>query len=801
MIRCISMLLLLCTLAACKQGLVYTSAPRDLRPIENGPQDRSTWQRVSDVKFINGGFIESDLEFLTFKGETLTIGTCTDKEEVCAYLEARPSPDGKWIAYSKAQGDYLKVVNGATVINSITQAFIYLYNTRTGESHRIPGQKLGHIYRMPDWLSNKKLVVSTNAEGVYPIKDQFGHHRGLDDKGRGRWGANAYGVSQAYGYGPSGMAMQLWTMNIDGTDQRNITPEETMAIRPTVLKYSKYAGWIVYSCWNSQEDKAFDAPRHSNNPGTNVNKYWLCMIDGNGADKTVLLGAHKHLDLEKLALLPEGTTGGERRHSLLALRSVVELQDGRICVVSYYRGNHMGGGPIVCFDIDDHRVEGVYYASNFVGALSQSDRPGSGRFTPSSLELITPFANGQDQRPHVDKHDRPTGKSGFAFALPNNGMGITRARGYCYPIFYDLRPHSDDLGGEPLCDLGIYRVLKTPVTDPFDPDQLEPIIDSPTDHEWDAALVFPTDEPPAPPPLDPDAGCFLQVVDGRASELVPPDPYDWRKLWSHTAHQGNAIKAHDPNYLAKNNESLAIYGMELWRTTYPDKAFKEASNKHGYQRKWLIGTAPFQDDGSLRVEVPCEQPLQMSGNNSDGANIAHDAMLHSLRRGETRTCHGCHDGHSEERARELGARAEARFANTLAAKAPASQLTGGREVRWPDVQPIITERCGSCHEGFQNDALLRSRVADDFEQLDFAWLPRHPTHNGDYRLPRPYFSGLVARFPGWSRLYWACMGERLDGYTNAEYSNDIDFPEDHVAAGSDEECRAIAAWINQGVSE
>jgi len=57
----------------------------------------------------------------------------------------------------------------------------------------------------------------------------------------------------------------------------------------------------------------------------------------------------------------------------------------------------------------------------------------------------------------------------------------------------------------------------------------------------------------------------------------------------------------------------------------------------------------------------------MLGVDKDNNDIAVDNMAHSLRSGEKRTCHGCHDGHSEQRAKALGDAVE-RFKQTEAAR-------------------------------------------------------------------------------------------------------------------------------------
>jgi len=120
------------------------------------------------------------------------------------------------------------------------------------------------------------------------------------------------------------------------------------------------------------------------------------------------------------------------------------------------------------------------------------------------------------------------------------------------------------------------------------------------------------------------------------------------------------------------------------------------------------------------------------------------------------------------------------FARTQAAQTSPPVLAGQTRVYFEEVAPIITKACSGCHVGFQNDALLWSRVFADQEQLDFPWLKKMGNaFNNTTWLPRPYYSGLVARYADWSMLVWVMQGKRSDGFANEEYADDQDYPTGH----------------------
>ena len=309
--------------------LVYTRQPRATQPVPGTPiEEAANWQHATDVGRINGGIAEADVVIDDLQGRVKVIHDCTSSKEVCVAQEARVSPDGTKIVYSVGHGNELVPVvaqgidMGIREIPGLTHAQLWIYDLTTGEKWPIPDRPARAIDRQPEWLNNEKIVFVSNRGETYPFKQPFGLHQGMDQFGRGRCFSYPYCVSQNYGYGRTGMSMQLWTMNIDGTDARNISPHEQNALAPAVMSN----GDILYSCWNAHENKNFDSwNAHSNRFGTQKNKWWLCRVDGNGADQTVILNGHKSTTLKTREWLPPGMTGGEARSELRAIRSVAEI--------------------------------------------------------------------------------------------------------------------------------------------------------------------------------------------------------------------------------------------------------------------------------------------------------------------------------------------------------------------------------------------------------------------------------------------------------------------------------------------
>ncbi len=725
--------------------LVYTRQPRARQPVQGTQiKEAANWQHATDVGRINGGLAEADVVIDDLKGRVKVIHNCTQSKEICVAHEARVSPDGTKIVYSVGYGNTLQpvVANGVRLniqeIPGLTHAELWLYDLKTGKSKPIANHPKHAIDRQPDWLNNERIVFASNRAGMWPPKNQFSMHLGNDQFGRGRCFNAPHCVSQEYGYGRTGMAMQIWSMNIDGTDARNLTPHEGNALAPAVMSN----GDVLYSCWNAHENKSFDAAgRTANNPGTSKNKWWLCRMDGNGGDGTVILNGHKTTELKTRDWLPSRMRGGEGRSELRAIRSVAEIFNGRLAVSNYYRSNHVGSmGIVFAMDYNNPHVEGCSTAACYPHGTSNSRRPGSGRYVPSSLVALTPYGTDQDMDVRRDEKGRPLGKAGYAAPLPNTETDylITHARGYCYEVVQPNKANRQAMRGEPTCQKAIYRVKVPIVTDPFDTRQMELMAGGDAWQAFDARAIATFQSlhgqelPDQLPPHDENANCYLQVVDARDAELASAhERYDWRtNLFSQCALQGCAVNTEDPDFHAENIAALTIYLPEMWDFMYGpgrEKAYQANVNNMGHKSIAILGSQPLKADGSVKMQVPCETPILMAGTDKDGMSIAHDAMLHSLRKGETRTCHGCHEGHSEEQARRLKYTAAQRFASTQSANTFPPMPKAIAPITFNDVSPILEKRCIGCHKDMNDrDGLLYSRIAQDYEQYDWPWARKQP---------------------------------------------------------------------------
>ena len=243
-------------------------------------------------------------------------------------------------------------------------------------------------------------------------------------------------------------------------------------------------------------------------------------------------------------------------------------------------------------------------------------------------------------------------------------------------------------------------------------------------------------------------------------------------------------------------------------------------------------------DTSFAARIPANTPFFYQGIDADGLTLFSELTWRSAVPGEVRTdCGGCH-AHTKE---------AVEFASTAAGRGETIVPPGLREDDpmtadglWDvvnetplltrneggepivqvvpkgavgveyhhDVEPILRRVCASCHKtsgnttgtdlafdgvGPNDDAY--HRLVQDGEAR-FGGAP--PAGKKLYSYPQlsRYVRANQARQ---SLLAWKLFGRRLDGRTNAERDDDLDFtPHELPHGATDEEVRTIARWIDLG---
>lgn len=578
-------------------------------------------------------FTESDLVLDDLAGKTKTIGTCTtDNKVICAVHDGEPSPDGKYILYTKAVGtewygkEFLPF--GAFYAHHYE---IWIHEIATGKDTLIDSNA-----RMGKWAGHGRIVFTSNRAGTYvpyaltnPVFQNKGTH-----------------VFSA--------KLDLATMKL--SDVFDLMPHTVQCMSPVTM----LDGNVMASCWNGFGNRAYGH--------TPQNLAWGEEVRGNGTEHSVKGGAHSAngqpywRTREFLLGIVDPNRAGEGGSATKVLRGHVPLPDPeRYLVVVYYRTNHQGNNGII-LNCRRSKVEGYSKAINVKGITTVATHPGSAQFVPDCY-AVTPFAQDQDAPPRYHKNGKAMGKAGDPFAVPASvgKFGYTRCRGQCYEPTPAQDSNIGFTGGEPVSKREIHIAKVDMVIDPFSTAQTECIAGCDLSvNAWGARWISPFAEiygqaepAKAPPRLANNGLTFLHIVNARAGELDRlrgPDVHEW----DHCNTQGCA----DLDWVTT---ITAIRITEILPCMTP-------VTKPGLCGTGEVRDFPLEPDGSVAAILRCGQTYQTSGINALGKEVAKDNSLHYAVCGETVTCHGCHDAHSEERNAEINKTAAERFIGTDAHK-------------------------------------------------------------------------------------------------------------------------------------
>ncbi|TVO58035.1 HzsA-related protein [Denitromonas halophila] len=566
-------------------------------------------------------------------------------------------------------------------------------------------------------------------------------------------------------------------------------------------------GRLIGSCAQWGHDLAYIGygPVYTNYPGTLLNQWWICATDPWGGSQESSFGAH---------------------YRGRALHWVSQLQDGRLAVGEYYRGNNnQGAGKIFLWSPKPFTVEGIPV------------REAKGRFAalnPRDLLDVASWANGNDEKAHFDfSNARYKGKIRDPFGLPGNALGFVWCQGMCNKQM-GLKPDGNDRfveqGPDPNrrpanivnpvgIEIGIYKLPADKI--PSDDYLRDPVrlIDRPGVAEYGAIY----------------GGPYIDVHGQATPDNVAQPRSDDGKCYLHIASQQSETKAYPVlhgNYRWGHQELSPLFGKELVGVKDADVKYiritqvipntERVRNFAGEGRQWwsvwgyraaILGDAPVEPDGSAKIELPCDVPWVLSGLNADREVIRRDMMPQSLRPGTVLTCGGCHQHNDVD--------ATPDFSESLAAKrSPTRLLALMRQPEYnADIVPILNRRCASCHSGrapaggidFGNHTAPQGvrtwmMILKDYKQetnprpVQVHERAEGYSEKAVYWLDRPHVSWLVnGNYAAGSALYWYFKGRRADYQTNDAYLKDIDYNNGHpdvkVTAA---ELATVRDWIDSG---
>ncbi|MEN8179356.1 MAG: hypothetical protein ABFS39_12180 [Pseudomonadota bacterium] len=382
-------------------------------------------------------------------------------------------------------------------------------------------------------------------------------------------------------------AMVLHVMHDDGSEIKQISFNKSHDFSPAVLSN----GQIIYSRWDNFDGR---------------NAISLYRMNPDGTEHQLLYGVTSH---------DTGSDGG-----IVQFMQPREMPDGQILVaLKPFNATH-GGGDLVIIDTDS-------YVENDQPTWINQGLAGPAQLAATVHEVTT------------DESPSPGGRINSAYPLRDGTERLLVSWSQCrllensviVPCTDERLANPDAVEAPPIYGIFIYdmqNATQLPIVTPQ-----EGIIYS------DLVVVQPVELPTLI--FDQDDGDEVGVLHIRSVYDV-----DGEDLATDADGNPTSITVLAS---ATADQRPARFLRILKKVTIPDRDLLDFPNTaYGRTRAFgmreVVGYAPIEADGSVKVKVPTNVPLTFSVLDLDGrrTNLPHQYSL-QFRPGELVECHGCHD--------------------------------------------------------------------------------------------------------------------------------------------------------------
>lgn len=387
-------------------------------------------------------------------------------------------------------------------------------------------------------------------------------------------------------------ALVLHVMDADGSNIRQISFNPSHDLDPTVLR----DGRILFSRWDRMGSR---------------NAINLYTIHPDGTELQLLYGGHSHAT---------GTDGAQ-----VDFIQARELDDGRI--LATLAPSNSGSGGLVVLDtpnyIDHDRP--TWVNTGILASGGQQRVSGSNVLTGDAIS--------------------PGGKFRAAFPLWDGSGRLlvswsqcrVRAADTILPCSAERLAAEDAREAPPLYGVYIY--------DPADATQQPVVVPQEGVTITDVVALYPRAEPRVIFDKQPGAGLDLTLHEEGTGIIHIRSVYDIDGVDAATpdiatlADPAQTSAGQRPARFLRVEKAVGIPGDDVLEV--PGTAFGRSRQQ---LMREIIGYAPVEPDGSVRIKVPADVPLAISVLDKDGRRIGarHQNWL-QLRAGETLECTGCHD--------------------------------------------------------------------------------------------------------------------------------------------------------------
>jgi len=406
-------------------------------------------------------------------------------------------------------------------------------------------------------------------------------------------------------------AFNLHVMNADGTNIKQISVNTGHDLDPSVLN----DGRIVFTRWDINSNAGMQ----------------LYAIQPDGGNEQLLYGRNSH---------NTGTPG-----SVVQFTQARARPDGKlVALLIPFAGTDFGGDPVL--------IDTANFVENTQTVLGNNAAAGATGQSPLVVNNVITTPGDPTADTPVPAPPSPGGRFSSVFPLWDGTNRMLVSWTQCRLIDQTLTVPCTP---ENLAKTGVVpapTIYSIWIYDPRNNTQLPIVVPATGFMYTDAVALEPRNPVPTPiPDAQPSTtGTYSFTLAAKGVGILNiKSVYDFDGV--DTA-PGGIASVRDPTKRMPNaarprfvriEKAVSLPDKEiLSNNDFPNYAFGVAGN---YMRE-MIGYAPVEPDGSVRVTVPTDIPFQISildanGRRLDGAFPRHRAWL-QVRTGEIVTCNGCH---------------------------------------------------------------------------------------------------------------------------------------------------------------
>jgi hypothetical protein len=148
----------------------------------------------------------------------------------------------------------------------------------------------------------------------------------------------------------------------------------------------------------------------------------------------------------------------------------------------------------------------------------------------------------------------------------------------------------------------------------------------------------------------------------------------------------------------------------------------DAVSGTAFKMQQILGYAPIEPDGSVRIRVPADTPLTLAVLDAEGRAFQTHTSWLQTRPGEERNCNGCHSGHRSEQPLNTGSPAGGPFEGATAAFSalPGETMAETRTRIDPDA---LLLRSSPTYRDVWTDPAVAGRPRDGAYSIPYSELP------------------------------------------------------------------------------